>query len=195
MADPTLEDFRANPLVQNFEAIKDFMKPDFSGPNDGMSGLMKAIEVAGFAFPLVRPIKRGLKALGQRGAFNPSSLNKIIGKIKNYREKVGGKDVIPTHIDAHVPNPSPNRSGMIDKRDELDHLVDFKYKNFELDEGVLSAKQDMARLVNPYVHKNFKKQDIVPRLKKNSRLANDAMSQMSSEDQKQVRNALKNLGK
>jgi hypothetical protein len=67
MPNPTLDEVRQNPLIQNFEELGNLIKPDFSGPNDGLNGLMKLMEILAIASPGAKAGLKGLRGLGQVG--------------------------------------------------------------------------------------------------------------------------------
>lgn len=77
----TLENFRQNPIVQNFEEIGRFLKPDFSGPNDGLSGLMKLMEVGAIGYPFMKPAVRFARGLGEKGNLDKNSLKQLMDKL------------------------------------------------------------------------------------------------------------------
>jgi hypothetical protein len=97
----TLENFRQNPIVQNFEEIGRFLKPDFSGPNDGLSGLMKLMEVGAVGYPFMKPAVKFARGLGEKGNLDKNSLKQLMEKLAMLtRSQVGqsSRGLSPTVI-------------------------------------------------------------------------------------------------
>ena len=139
-----------------------------------------------------------LKGLGEKGAFDASSINALLEKIRKFNNQQGGQAKDNTFRDAPVPNPPGfRRRDMIgtnirESRSQARELRHFKNKNLELEEHMMLVKQDLAKLTDPHSTARTRKEMAV-RLKRNDRMANDALSQMSPEDQKQVRRVLQKL--
>ena len=66
----TLKDIRGNSIVQNFEQIGRFLKPEFNQGEDAMSRLLNMIEIGAIASPAFRPAKKFLKGLGEVGGLS-----------------------------------------------------------------------------------------------------------------------------
>jgi len=159
---------------------------------------LAALPAAQYAKPIYKLGKTFAKGLGEKGAFDASSINALLEKIRKFNKQQGGQAKDNTFRDAPVPNPPGfRRRDMIgtnirESRSQARELRHFKNKNLELEEHMLLVKQDLAKLTDPHSTARTRKEMAV-RLKRNDRMANDVLSQMSLEDQKQVRRVLQKL--
>lgn len=132
--------------------------------------------------------KKFLKGLGETGGVRTGELQELIERMMQ-RTEIKEVGVEPARRDPDMIS----RGLGITEKDPLDSLLNFKRQMTNHDELTLRTQQDMAGLVDPYLPKRDKI-EMAKRLKLRPELANNTLNQMSAEDQRQVRRALKKLG-